>query len=308
MTMAKKTSFTLFFTGIVLILFCSIGVFFFFSKNNWPVLIPYLLLVCALISLYTICVRLLHAKEQSIQIHQATLKNTHAMIRGQIHDISNFIGTAYGWCQSTFRTSDPEKRNVYWQKATLSFNSVSEHLRTISTILSGSHAMVRISPIPPHKFVNRLFSFLVNACSLEIKLERTKTPQFVPGRITIVVPARFSCRSLEMDVRACNNAIMGLVANAQKAGATSMIILLSEKNEKSELDIHIKDNGSGVPAEIRGLLFREKINNGNGEGIGLLCVRMIMESLGAKIRLANPPAVSEEKCTEFIISGLKARD
>ncbi len=290
----------------IVIFVLNIVLFYTISHFKLPPFIPYLLVGGFFISYYMVFLHLLRAKEQTIQDQLDTLKNNHGMIRGQMHDISNFVGTAYGWCQSTFKTSDLEKKREHWQKATYSFNKVSEQLRTISTLLSDTDTMVQLSSMAPSTFINELRSFVSQSFAFETKLDDSTAPVFLPQRISFAIPRHFTGKRLAIDLRAFKDVLRHLVSNAEKADATSMIILFNENIEKQELNIIVKDNGTGIPQSMRGVLFREKINSAGGSGTGLLHVRMIIESHGAKIRLGLPPAdLQAKQCTEFVISGLK---
>ena len=77
-----------------------------------------------------------------------------------------------------------------------------------------------------------------------------------------------------------------------------------KKNGGTGLELQVLDNGCGIPSEKISSLFREKIDSGNGAGVGLLGVRMIIQCHKANIACINHNSDGTGQ-TEFLISTLE---
>ncbi|MGH8445845.1 MAG: ATP-binding protein, partial [Solimonas sp.] len=64
----------------------------------------------------------------------------------------------------------------------------------------------------------------------------------------------------------------------------------AERGDDGGIALAICDQGSGVPAEIRGTLFQPFVSRRpDGTGLGLAIVAKIMEAHGGGVRLAERP-------------------
>lgn len=77
-------------------------------------------------------------------------------------------------------------------------------------------------------------------------------------------------------------------------------VAITVKDDKENVIISVKDNGSGIAKEFQEDIFNmffKANNNSKGSGLGLYIVKSIVEKLGGKIDLKSEP----KKGTEFII-------
>ena len=92
--------------------------------------------------------------------------------------------------------------------------------------------------------------------------------------------------------------LINLLKNAEQSipeGQKGKIeVTVKQKEEKVE--IRIRDNGCGIPEEIRKKIFEPNFTTkSSGSGLGLAICRRIIESLGGQIGFTSQPG----KGTEF---------
>lgn len=93
---------------------------------------------------------------------------------------------------------------------------------------------------------------------------------------------------ISLDPQIMKNAILNLVSNAIKYSDENAIISITVADRGDKLEIRVKDNGIGIPAEdvpnIFERFYRAK-NSGNiqGTGLGLNIVRKYIEILGGTV-------------------------
>jgi signal transduction histidine kinase len=96
-------------------------------------------------------------------------------------------------------------------------------------------------------------------------------------------------------------AVANLVLNACEAvSPQSGQVLVTTRCSRSKLQIDVWDNGPGIPAAIRGSIFRPFVSYGkpHGSGLGLAIAKQIVECHGGEIHLVR----CSEAGTLFTIS------
>ncbi len=85
-------------------------------------------------------------------------------------------------------------------------------------------------------------------------------------------------------------------ATAERQGRIAVDILSAEES----FEIRVSDNGSGIPASIRGTLFDPFVSSGksNGTGLGLAIVSKIIHDHGGAVSVAR----TSELGTTFLIN------
>jgi signal transduction histidine kinase len=76
-----------------------------------------------------------------------------------------------------------------------------------------------------------------------------------------------------------------LFSNSRKAKATE--ISLEWKKDDKNLLLNFKDNGNGIPNEIKDKIFNFRYSNTEGSGIGLYHVKDILEKYNSKIEFQS---------------------
>ncbi len=98
-------------------------------------------------------------------------------------------------------------------------------------------------------------------------------------------------RPLEMTVLFDN-----LFSNSKKANSKNIFIKWTKRN--SEVTLHFKDDGDGIPEEMKSKVFDFGFTKTNGSGIGLYQTKETLKKLGASIKINN----DFEKGVEFLIT------
>ena len=117
-------------------------------------------------------------------------------------------------------------------------------------------------------YVNNIYipadSFIHKKRPIEIAVSKTnlkKEMKFRPFEITVILDNLFS--------------------NSRKAKSTE--VSLEWKKDKTDLLLYFKDNGNGIPDEVKDNIFEFRYSNTDGSGIGLYHVRDILEKYESKI-------------------------
>jgi len=98
--------------------------------------------------------------------------------------------------------------------------------------------------------------------------------------------------TIEADEQLLRQTLFNLVLNAiQACELNGVITIASERSEANEVQLDVRDNGPGVPPELRTEIFKPYVtNHPEGTGLGLAVVQQIATSHGWEIRcLANEP-------------------
>ncbi len=89
-----------------------------------------------------------------------------------------------------------------------------------------------------------------------------------------------------------------LLLNATRATGSGGLIILSASTRESDALISVQDNGSGVPAALRPLLFKPfATRSGYGTGLGLAICRRLANQVGGDVWLAE----SDAQGTRFVV-------
>ncbi|MBI5382551.1 MAG: HAMP domain-containing histidine kinase, partial [Opitutae bacterium] len=111
------------------------------------------------------------------------------------------------------------------------------------------------------------------------------------------------------DTKAMKQVLINLVGNAitalwkmEKRAGESLAIQVRCQVSAEQVEIYIKDNGPGIPAEMRDHLFtpylREK-GKGDGAGLGLMICKELSARLGGKLEVDNINYQGPERGTTF---------
>ena len=127
----------------------------------------------------------------------------------------------------------------------------------------------------------------------------TKIQEVSHGRLRVGFHAPKDCtlpksfRPLELMMLVDN-----VIDNAGKSGAK--VLEISVVNVKDGIQIRFKDNGKGLPSEIRTTdLFEKGVSTTDGSGIGLFHVRQIVNELDGKVSIRNNQGDGATLTVEF---------
>ncbi len=127
-------------------------------------------------------------------------------------------------------------------------------------------------------------------------------PQCERRRIALKVDLDPAAPPIPMDGNAVHQALMNLLSNALEAVADKsgeIAIRSRYLPQEHALEIHIADNGPGVPATERQRIFEpfHSTKGQRGTGLGLAVARKIAREHGGDVTLAPPPPVVDESGT-----------
>lgn len=121
---------------------------------------------------------------------------------------------------------------------------------------------------------------LLNNQNLDIRATRPNDVQFIT-----------SFRPIEIIIVLDN-----LLSNALKAKAKK-VELIWKYLSNSEVELHIIDDGIGIPSKNYDLIFQPRFTTTNGSGLGLYHTKEVIEKMGGRIFVCS----SNGKLTEFVI-------
>ncbi len=135
------------------------------------------------------------------------------------------------------------------------------------------------------------------------ELESSTTEDRKPYRLSEVIKEVSKSFDVKVNLRgdgviAANEGIYSifenLIGNAVKhGGATEVSIEINDAGDHCE--VIFRDNGRGIPEEVREKIFEKGFTTGRGSGLGLYIVKKLIESYGGSIEL------SEGKGATFVI-------
>jgi signal transduction histidine kinase len=96
--------------------------------------------------------------------------------------------------------------------------------------------------------------------------------------------------TLRADPARLRQALANLLDNARAAGGRVQVAMTEEAGTGAPL-LHLRDDGQGIPEDIRPRLFQPFISRGErGTGLGLAIVAKVMAAHGGSVAVTEPPA------------------
>jgi signal transduction histidine kinase len=141
---------------------------------------------------------------------------------------------------------------------------------------------------------------IINVSKLIERIEFLANPR-LPSRITLEIQTSevTKDKTISVDVEQIISVLLELINNATKIlRETGGTIELKIEEKDNKLSIAVKDNGSGIPKEIKEKLFKEEVFSKSGLGLGLYLSKKVMETLGGDLKLQS----SSKRGTTFTIT------
>ncbi len=158
-----------------------------------------------------------------------------------------------------------------------------EHLEQIEALVKSIHVKPITAPLSSEEGVamvnvndlvaERLNQLRQNASYGAIKLE---VSVFAGRPLTVWTSSEWLRRALDILVDNAADAVKPLEANRRVITVTTDLV-------NDEVKICVADRGPGIPASIKPLLFKTRIEHSKGFGMGLLIAQAIVETYGGKI-------------------------
>jgi signal transduction histidine kinase len=122
----------------------------------------------------------------------------------------------------------------------------------------------------------------------------------LPSRVQLEITAKPSIteQRVSADIEQLMGVLLELINNAgnvlRETGGT---IELAIEETNGELAISVKDNGPGIPEELRDILLKEQVSSKSGLGLGIFLSSKVVTALGGTLSLK----ASSKKGTTFTI-------
>jgi signal transduction histidine kinase len=138
----------------------------------------------------------------------------------------------------------------------------------------------------------------LRACRVQSIVEQTRE---ATARTLSVCRVQLVCRVCPDDVFACVDAeglkrvLVNLVVNAAEASPAGRTVELELAGTDAELRLSVRDEGAGLPEEIRHRIFDPFFTTKQqGTGLGLTIAHRLVEAYGGRLSAANRPTGGAE--------------
>lgn len=157
-------------------------------------------------------------------------------------------------------------------------------------LLSRSHATLHLQSFNINKVVTDFVEFM------------KFLPKFKANRITMALEEPLP--PVNLDIDQIQQVLLNLVNNIVEARADASIQFMTEMDrEKNEVVVRVRDDGPGIPEDVLGKLFQEKITTKpDGYGYGLIICKQIIEHHGGTIRATSSPGAGATFVLTFPIA------
>jgi signal transduction histidine kinase len=183
------------------------------------------------------------------------------------HSLAAVLANAEFLCGSNLT---PAQREDLYQEVRLGVNQMTD---LVDSLLEFSRTRESLRP-----------AFGSVQASLERAIQSVKAhPEYQRVRIETDYEG---CVEAWFDPRKLERAFQNLLLNACEAVPRETgRVQVSVREAQGQLEIRVKDNGKGIPQEVRGRLFEPFVSFGkeNGTGLGLTVVQKIMQDHGGDV-------------------------
>ena len=115
-------------------------------------------------------------------------------------------------------------------------------------------------------------------------------PELRRREITLVARLPDHPVPIQGDADLLHQALMNLLINAMDAAGDGGHVIVRVAQEDDTAELHVEDNGPGVPQDVRASLFDPFVTTKvNGTGLGLATVRSTVEAHGGAVSYADAP-------------------
>lgn len=196
----------------------------------------------------------------NLQVSQHSYSNFKFLMRCIVHDIRNTLQIFYG-SQSAYKKQQYERAQSLLEKAQNQLNG------TINSMILISKGKNFIEP-------KRIAISQINEMLKDYDNRIINQMNTVDESLAVWI-----------DEFSFYNALQNLVRNALYANATKITCIWDMQQDS--LNLHILDDGDGIPDEKVNSLFKEEVQSQTGSGIGLLGVKYWIQLNGATIDLVQ---------------------
>jgi signal transduction histidine kinase len=217
-------------------------------------------------------------KQQQALLHLERIGTIGRLASGVTHDLGNMVASLReAEYQLSQHSASPELRETF----TLGLAHVEKLLRTLKTLQDFAHAgklEIACAPTDPADVVRDAIT--ISRMDLHFRLRK------------LVVDVAPSLPPLQADRLKLSQALVNLIQNAvQATGKDAAVRIIASPLPDGGVELAVEDDGPGVDPELRQRLFQPFGAGARSEGLGmgLYMARLIVESHGGLIRLADRP-------------------
>ncbi len=217
-------------------------------------------------------------RQQQAMLHLERIGTLGRLASGVTHDLRNMVTSLReAEYQLSQHAASPELRETF----TLGLAHVEKILRTLKTLEDFARAgRLEIARSPTDAADVVRDAVTISRMDLHFRLRK------------LVVDVAPSLPALSVDRLKLSQALVNLIQNAVQATEKDAAVrILAGPLPDGGLEIAVEDEGPGVPAELRSRIFQPFVTGKGSEGLGmgLYMARLIVESHGGTIRLAERP-------------------
>jgi signal transduction histidine kinase len=241
-------------------------------------------------------IAVLLATQAAVAVENARLSEGSAQLLGQVqamqrqrdlffammnHELRNALTGVYGWAERLVRRKTPETadraaREVY--DGTERTITLLNNFLDLTRLDAGRMQPVR-REVDPAMVVQRVLTGFEPAAEGKQLTLSTKLPGQPPA--------------LETDPVRLQQILVNLVSNAVRHSPTGGRIEIGVQVDGDAIEFAVRDEGPGIPTEVRERIFepfeRYDPGSGVGTGLGLPVSRRLAEVLGGRLEVACPP-------------------
>ena len=218
------------------------------------------------------------------EIHEKNAMLT-TFVRAIIHDLHNEL---YGIKMSTMAMEELDQKKSDIKSC---FKLINRNLGYSTILLQRLRdylhmGEIKLSPIYIEVLMDKLESF--------VKPRLKSTVEYFS-----IIKDSAKGGGINVNSDQLTSVLLELIQNASRSlTRENGIIELEINRNQNDLEISIKDNGSGIPDEIKDKLFNEQVESNQGLGLGLYLSNSVITKLGGSLRLAE----TSSNGTTFIVA------
>jgi PAS domain S-box-containing protein len=208
---------------------------------------------------------------------------------GVAHEINNPVAAIL--LAAEVALERPRARGPEMQAAATTLDNIAAHARRCGAIVRSmldfaTHGRSERRKHETNDLVARALSLVEGYAN-----ERGATLQLrcTPGPLVI------RCNDVEIE-----QVLVNLVRNGVESGKSNVVIAIETRKHDDRVEISVTDNGDGIPADAREVVFEPFFSSkraSGGTGLGLAITRRIVADHGGEIRIEDP----ETRGTRFVV-------
>lgn len=227
----------------------------------------------------------LHRAELVEQIQHDAIEQTHHSVANDLisvlaHDLRNHIAPMRGRLDLIRKRAHQEQRSKDIRDSDAALSSLERLQQMIKNMLDST------------RLEQGLFSFDVHVLDIVDLVQETAAMLRTDDRDIQVLALQTVC--VEVDPERIRQALENLLSNAMKYSPKGLPVIIEVRTQLREQQwalIHVRDQGPGVPSDLRPRIFERFVSgeNSTGLGLGLYIAHGIVTAHGGTIAVESNP-------------------